>query len=181
MVSEPQDFAGRVALIAGGTQGLGYAVADLLRQRGAHGLVLVGRNVAKGEAAAEEASSLQKRLEELGAAAAQDDADRETLYDWMYVEQLRSNHDSIFRIARRLAKEGGPARDSWLPIFGTELRFHEGVDLGRHRGGGLHAGSRRQVQCRHEERRVLGREEDLRDQAPQLQRSHKGGDDDSKR
>ncbi len=52
MVSEPQDFAGRVALIAGGTQGLGYAVADLLRQRGAHGLVLVGRNVAKGEAAA---------------------------------------------------------------------------------------------------------------------------------
>jgi NAD(P)-dependent dehydrogenase (short-subunit alcohol dehydrogenase family) len=52
MVSEPQDFAGRVALVTGGTQGLGYAVADLLRARGAAGLVLVGRNVEKGEAAA---------------------------------------------------------------------------------------------------------------------------------
>jgi len=51
-VSEPQDFAGRVALITGGTQGLGYAVADLLRARGAAGLVVVGRDRAKGEAAA---------------------------------------------------------------------------------------------------------------------------------
>ena len=52
-MTEPQDFAGRVALITGGTQGLGYAVADLLRQRGARGLVLVGRDRSKGEAAAE--------------------------------------------------------------------------------------------------------------------------------
>jgi len=51
-VTEPQDFADRVALITGGTQGLGYAVADLLRQRGARGLVLVGRDRSKGEAAA---------------------------------------------------------------------------------------------------------------------------------
>jgi len=51
-VSEPQDFAGRVGLITGGTQGLGFAVADLLRARGARGLVLVGRDRAKGEAAA---------------------------------------------------------------------------------------------------------------------------------
>lgn len=51
-MTEPQDFAGRVALITGGTQGLGYAVADLLRQRGARGLVLVGRDRSKGEAAA---------------------------------------------------------------------------------------------------------------------------------
>ncbi len=62
---------------------------------------------AKSEDAAEEASSLQKRLEELGVAAAKDDADRETLYDWMYVERLRGNQDSILAIARRLAKEGG--------------------------------------------------------------------------
>ncbi len=51
-MSEPQDFADRVALITGGTQGLGLAVAQLLRLRGARGLVLVGRDVAKGEAAA---------------------------------------------------------------------------------------------------------------------------------
>jgi NAD(P)-dependent dehydrogenase (short-subunit alcohol dehydrogenase family) len=56
-VSEPQDFAGRVALIIGGTQGLGFSVADLLRARGAAGLVLVGRDVAKGEAAAAGLSS----------------------------------------------------------------------------------------------------------------------------
>ncbi len=56
-MSEPQDFAGRVALITGGTQGLGYAVADLLRARGAAGLVLVGRDQAKGAAAAESLSS----------------------------------------------------------------------------------------------------------------------------
>lgn len=49
---EPQDFAGRVALVTGGTQGLGYAVADLLRQRGASGLVVIGRDARKGAEAA---------------------------------------------------------------------------------------------------------------------------------
>ncbi|MAD81246.1 MAG: hypothetical protein QGG71_18140 [Pirellulaceae bacterium] len=29
------------------------------------------------------------------------------IYDWMYVEQLRGNMDSIFGVARRMAKEGG--------------------------------------------------------------------------
>lgn len=45
-------FDGRVALITGGSQGLGYATASLLKQKGARGLMLVGRDVAKGEAAA---------------------------------------------------------------------------------------------------------------------------------
>jgi NAD(P)-dependent dehydrogenase (short-subunit alcohol dehydrogenase family) len=58
---EPQDFAGRVALITGGTQGLGFAVADLLRRRGAVGLVLVGRDRDKGEAAAATLSDSQCR------------------------------------------------------------------------------------------------------------------------
>jgi len=52
MVNEPQDFEGRVALITGGTKGLGLAVADLLRARGAAGLVIVGRDEAVGSAAA---------------------------------------------------------------------------------------------------------------------------------
>ena len=45
-------FAGKVAVITGGTQGLGYATARLMKARGAVGLVLVGRVVEKGEAAA---------------------------------------------------------------------------------------------------------------------------------
>lgn len=45
-------FAGKVAVITGGTQGLGYATAELMKARGAAGLVLVGRNVEKGKAAA---------------------------------------------------------------------------------------------------------------------------------
>ncbi|MFV1963987.1 MAG: DUF1583 domain-containing protein [Pirellulaceae bacterium] len=55
----------------------------------------------------DEPHSWQKRLEALGAAAVAEDATRETIYDWMYVEQLRGNLDSIFRVARRLAREGG--------------------------------------------------------------------------
>ena len=46
-------FDGRVALITGGTQGLGYATGALLRAKGASGLMLVGRDAEKGRAAAE--------------------------------------------------------------------------------------------------------------------------------
>ena len=42
----------RVALITGGTQGLGYATASLLKAKGANGLMLVGRDAEKGQAAA---------------------------------------------------------------------------------------------------------------------------------
>lgn len=45
-------FADKVAVITGGTQGLGFATAALMKARGAAGLVLVGRNVDKGTAAA---------------------------------------------------------------------------------------------------------------------------------
>ena len=45
-------FGGGVALITGGSQGLGYAVAQRLASQGAAGLMLVGRDQAKGEAAA---------------------------------------------------------------------------------------------------------------------------------
>ncbi|HUG71001.1 MAG TPA: tetratricopeptide repeat protein, partial [Pirellulaceae bacterium] len=59
------------------------------------------------DANAERSDTLEKRLEELGAIATAAGATRETVYDWMYVEQLRGNFDSIFRIARRMAQEGG--------------------------------------------------------------------------
>jgi NAD(P)-dependent dehydrogenase (short-subunit alcohol dehydrogenase family) len=48
----PNQFAGQYAVITGGTQGMGEAVARLLARRGAAGLVICGRNKAKGEAVA---------------------------------------------------------------------------------------------------------------------------------
>lgn len=48
----PQDFAGRVALVTGSTQGLGAEIAALLVRRGLAGLVVTGRDRDRGEAAA---------------------------------------------------------------------------------------------------------------------------------
>ena len=48
---------GKVAVVTGGTQGLGAAVATLFAERGARGLVICGRNDAKGRAMAERITS----------------------------------------------------------------------------------------------------------------------------
>ncbi len=56
-VATAPTFRGGVGLITGGSQGLGRSVAEALRARGARGLVLVGRDTAKGEAAASELST----------------------------------------------------------------------------------------------------------------------------
>ena len=45
-------FDGKIAIITGGTQGLGLATAQLFAKRGAAGLVICGRNAKKGEEAA---------------------------------------------------------------------------------------------------------------------------------
>ena len=47
-----RQFAGQYAVVTGGTQGMGEAVARLLARRGAAGLVICGRNKAKGDAVA---------------------------------------------------------------------------------------------------------------------------------
>lgn len=47
-----KQFAGQVAVVTGGTQGLGESIARLLAARGAAGLVVVGRNGERGDAVA---------------------------------------------------------------------------------------------------------------------------------
>jgi len=50
-------FVGGVALITGGSQGLGRSVAEALQARGATGIVIVGRDGAKGAVAANDLST----------------------------------------------------------------------------------------------------------------------------
>ena len=53
----PANLSGKVAIVTGGTQGLGEAIARLFAERGAAGLVICGRNAKAGERVAGEISS----------------------------------------------------------------------------------------------------------------------------
>jgi len=55
-------FAGKYAVITGGTQGLGEAAARLMAQRGAAGIVICGRNAERGEAVASDLTSANCRV-----------------------------------------------------------------------------------------------------------------------
>jgi NAD(P)-dependent dehydrogenase (short-subunit alcohol dehydrogenase family) len=50
--AETEQFAGRYAVVTGGTQGLGEACARLFAERGAAGLVICGRSAERGRAVA---------------------------------------------------------------------------------------------------------------------------------
>jgi NAD(P)-dependent dehydrogenase (short-subunit alcohol dehydrogenase family) len=53
----PANLAGKIAVITGGTQGLGEAIARLFAERGAAGLMICGRNAKRGERLASEISA----------------------------------------------------------------------------------------------------------------------------
>lgn len=59
---EPQQLAGKVAIVTGGTQGLGETIARLFVARGAEAIVVAGRNRERGE-------KVRAELEGLGAKA----------------------------------------------------------------------------------------------------------------
>jgi NAD(P)-dependent dehydrogenase (short-subunit alcohol dehydrogenase family) len=53
----PGNLSGKIAIVTGGTQGLGEAIARLFAERGAAGLVICGRNADKGERVASDISA----------------------------------------------------------------------------------------------------------------------------
>ncbi len=55
---ETKDLAGKIAVVTGGTQGLGEAISHLFAGRGVSGLVICGRNRTNGEAVAAEISAI---------------------------------------------------------------------------------------------------------------------------
>ena len=78
---------GKVAVITGGTQGLGAAIANLFAEAGAHGIVIVGRDHKKGEIVASEISKAY------GVRAKMIAADLEKIED---VQRIIAETDNIF-------------------------------------------------------------------------------------
>jgi NAD(P)-dependent dehydrogenase (short-subunit alcohol dehydrogenase family) len=58
----PANLAGKIAVVTGGTQGLGEAIARLFAERGAAGLVICGRNAENGASVAKEISATGCRV-----------------------------------------------------------------------------------------------------------------------
>jgi len=61
-VTDLSSLEGKYAVVTGGTQGLGEATARLFARRGAAGILLVGRNVERGKAVAEDIATESCRV-----------------------------------------------------------------------------------------------------------------------
>jgi NAD(P)-dependent dehydrogenase (short-subunit alcohol dehydrogenase family) len=53
----PANLSGKIAIVTGGTQGLGEAIARLFAERGAAGIVICGRNIERGNRVASDISA----------------------------------------------------------------------------------------------------------------------------
>lgn len=78
-------LSGKVAIVTGGTQGLGAAIAGTLAERGATGVIICGRNVTKGQAQV-------ARLRDLGTQAVYVQADLAKVADCRHVVQQADAH-----------------------------------------------------------------------------------------
>ncbi len=57
-----QQFAGKVAVVTGSTQGLGLTAVELMLRRGLQGAIICGRNAVAGEAAAARLTTAEQRV-----------------------------------------------------------------------------------------------------------------------
>ena len=83
-----------------------YGVARMA----AYGWLLKSEQSRKPEKAGEAGSF----VDTIASRAAADDAPREAIYDWMFVEALRGNYDSLHQVARRLARDGGREEQAYF-------------------------------------------------------------------
>lgn len=79
-MTSDRSFEGKIAIVTGGTQGLGEATARLFVERGAAGVVICGRNAARG-------AEVKGVLEALGA-------------DAVYVQADLGNLEDVRRVAK---------------------------------------------------------------------------------
>jgi NAD(P)-dependent dehydrogenase (short-subunit alcohol dehydrogenase family) len=110
----PANLNGKVAVITGGSQGLGEAIARLFAERGAAGLIICGRNVANGERVAAE-------IEATGCPTAFVKADLEVVAD---CRKVIAEADRRFRRVDVLVNAAG-LTDRGNIFETTEERFNE--------------------------------------------------------
>jgi Flp pilus assembly protein TadD len=98
-----------------------YGVARMA----AYGWLLKIQNDAQAAAPAASSTSTDAKpslMEDLATRAAAEDASRETIYDWLYLEQLRNNYVSVYRTSMRLAKAGGEEEQRF---YLSSLRYRD--------------------------------------------------------